>query len=124
MHSRNPAQVVRLPCAIVLAGYVERFYATQKHPLPAGLIAMLTTKVGGTVGDGALTISNTDAKLWDSHYTVGVAWTRAATPEQLAWAPSSLSPEEKAAAADAQKRLEARCVSAVAERARCRSGQG
>lgn len=113
------ANLVRAEAADVLAGYVERFYSAQKRPLPAGLSDMLTTKASATLSDGALTISNTDAKLWESHHVVGASWQRPATAAQLAGVQSSVSAEEKATAAGTQKRLEARCAAAVAA-----SGQG
>lgn len=113
------ANPVRAEAADVLAGYVERFYAAQKHPMPAGLTDMLNTKAAGTVSDGALTISTTDTELWESHYVIGATWKRPATAAQLAGVQTSVSPKEEATAAGTQERLEARCASAVAA-----SGQG
>jgi hypothetical protein len=111
--------LVRAEAADVLVGYVQRFYAAHERPLPAPLTQLLAAPEGAPIQDGALSISNTDAALWQSHHVVGASWKRPATAAQLAALSSSVSADEKAAASGTRERLQARCSAAVAA-----SGQG
>lgn len=111
--------LVRAEVADALTGFVAAFYASQGRTPPAGLAAALASKSPVTLKDGGIELSNTDAKIWETHYVLGASWKRPASPAQLATVKTSVSPAEKARVAGVQSKLEARCAAAVTA-----SGQG